>query len=216
MLRLIAATLIASVLLVSASVRPTAASERVTATEAAFVRQISADLTARFPTPEAARKAGYLRFTDEDETGAISYANRVWTSVDAAHPSQLWFDVRNRLIGADYSVAATSAKPPNLFGVKPERWHRLSAHAHYGLVGTSNPIYGGVDEVTLERGGATVAAPTKAALVKAGIAKKIADVRFVFAFPAIWDLSVWVIPNSNGAFADKNPAVKPTSPKSAM
>jgi hypothetical protein len=27
--------------------------------------------------------------------------------------------------------------------------------------------------------------------------------------PSIWDLIVWVNPNPNGAFADKNPLVKP-------
>ena len=47
-------------------------------------------------------------------------------------------------------------------------------------------------------------------------AKKASDVRFVFTFPAIWDLAVWVIPNAAGAFADKNPDVKPVKPKASM
>jgi hypothetical protein len=37
-------------------------------------------------------------------------------------------------------------------------------------------------------------------------------VRFVFTFPDIWDLSVWVLPNPKGAFADKNPDVIPVNP----
>lgn len=183
-------------------------SGKPTAAEVPFVRAISADLTARFPTTADATKAGYLRFTNEDDTGAISYANRVWTSVDAKHPSQLWYDAKGRLIGADFSVLAASPKPPSLFGVAPARWQHLPAHVHYGLVGPhATTIYGGAGASAMTKGGATVADPTKAALVKAGIAKNIADVRFVFAFPAIWDLPVWVVPNPSGAFADKNPNV---------
>lgn len=182
------------------------------ATENAFVAKVSADLTARFPTPDAARKAGYLRYTDEDESGAINYANLKWTSVDAAHPSQLWFDAKDRLIGADFSVPDDGGKPPALFGVEPSRWQKFSAHVHYGLVGPSGTIYGGAGPKTMAKGGATVATPTKAALVKAGIAKHISSVRFVFTFPAIWDLSVWVVPNPAGAFSEKNPDVKPVNP----
>ena len=32
-------------------------------------------LPKRYPNPAAATKAGYVRFTNEDETGAISYVN---------------------------------------------------------------------------------------------------------------------------------------------
>jgi len=191
-------------------------SSRLTSTETAFVEKISADLSARFPTPEAAAKAGYLRYTDEDESGAISYANRHWTCADPAHPSQLWFDAKNRLIGADYSVPADTPAPPELFGVTPARWKKFHAHVHYGLAGPGGTIYGGAGAKAMEKAGATVDAPTKDALVAAGIAKKTADVRFVFTFPAIWDLAVWVIPNAAGAFADKNPDVKPVNPPKAM
>jgi hypothetical protein len=34
------------------------------------------------------------------------------------------------------------------------------------------------------------------------------DVVTVFDMPRIWDLIVWVKPNPNGAFAEKNPLVK--------
>jgi len=40
-----------------------------TASEMPFVNAVTADLTARFPTASDARKAGYVRFTDEDNTG---------------------------------------------------------------------------------------------------------------------------------------------------
>jgi hypothetical protein len=181
-----------------------------TAAEAPFVAKVSADLLARFPTPAEARKAGYIRYTDEDETGAISYANRQWTSADAAHPSQLWYDVKGRLIGADFSVPYTPERP-HLFGVDPSRWQHFDAHVHYGLVGPKGTIYGGVGPKTMAKVGASVEHPTASALVAAGIAKKTSDVRFVFTFPSIWDLSLWVIPNPDGAFADKNPDLKPSS-----
>ena len=182
-----------------------------TAGEAPFVSALSADLQARFPTADDAVKAGYLRFTNEDDTGAISYANQQWTSQDPAHPSQLWYDVKGRLLGADYSVLqANSADPPHLWGVDPSRWTKFEAHVHYGLVGPDGTTtYKGTGAKTMSEAVASVEHPTASALVTAGLAKSVSDVRFVFPFPAIWDLQVWAIPNPNGAFAEKNPNVIP-------
>src|SRR5580700_10296564 len=73
------------------------------ASEATFVTGIQKDLMARFPTAADAIKAGYFRFTNEDSTGAISYANLQWQSADPQHPSQLWYDVNGNLLGADFS-----------------------------------------------------------------------------------------------------------------
>jgi hypothetical protein len=179
--------------------------------EVAFVSAVTADLNTRFPTIDAARKAGYIRYTDEDDTGAISYANLHWTSADMAHPSQLWYDVKGRLIGADFSVLqADSPNPPNLFGIDPGRWQKFGAHVHYGLVGPNKTtVYGAVGAKGLAKVDATVEDASAKTLVAAGIAKQLKDVRFVFEFPAIWDLTVWLIPNRDGAFADANPDVKP-------
>lgn len=55
---------------------------------------------ARFPHASDAEKAGYVRYTNEDNTGSISYANFSWTS-DPTHPSQLWYDKSGNLLGAD-------------------------------------------------------------------------------------------------------------------
>ena len=93
MKRLISSLLVSFALLTGAAFAQDKLSGKPTAAEMPFVQAVAADLNARFPTPDAARKAGYLRYTDEDETGAISYANRHWTSSDAQHPSQLWYDV---------------------------------------------------------------------------------------------------------------------------
>ncbi len=87
-------------------------------TEIAFVTGIQKDLMARFPTAADAIKAGYFRFGNEDSDGAISYANLQWTSADPQHPSQLWYDVKGNLLGADFSVLqSNSMEPPNLWGV---------------------------------------------------------------------------------------------------
>ena len=185
-------------------------SGKPTASEVPFVTKVSADLPSRFPTPDSARRAGYLRFTNEDSTGSISYANKHWTSVDEAHPSQLWYDVNGRLLGADFSVLqADSAEAPQKWGVDPRRWIKFTAHDHYGLVGPNGTtIYSGMGMRQLPAG-ATPERPTPDLLVAAGVAKSVSDVRFVFLFPAIWDLQVWVLHNPNGAFAEMNPDVKP-------
>ncbi len=183
-----------------------------TAAEKPFVEAVTADLNARFPTTADAVKAGYIRYTDEDDTGAISYANREWASADEKHPSQLWYDAKGRLIGADFSTPYAATRP-TMFGLDPMRWQRFGAHVHYGLVGPSGTIYGATGAKAMAKAGASIEHPTPAALVAAGIAKKENDVRFVFAFPAIWDVSLWLVPNSDGAFADKNPDVKPVNSK---
>src|SRR5215469_5347649 len=77
--------------------------------EQAFASAIAADLMARFPTAADAEKAGYVRYTSEDETGAISYANMHWASADIRHPSQLWYDKNGKLLGADFSVLVSSS-----------------------------------------------------------------------------------------------------------
>ena len=53
---------------------------------------------------------------------------------------------------------------------------------------------------------------------KLGIPKpaKAADVAFVFSFPAIWDLQVWLVPNPLGAFAEHNPNVTPSAAAKSM
>src|SRR5579862_4992492 len=96
-------------------------SGKPSAAEAPFVQRVTADLNKRFPTPADAEKAGYFRYNNEDETGAISYADLNWDS-SAGQPSQLWYDVNGKLLGADYSIpiSATSIPPrPVLWGVDP-------------------------------------------------------------------------------------------------
>ncbi len=188
------------------------------AAEAAFLATIMRELPKRYPNPAAATKAGYVRFTNEDQTGAISYANsgRSWTATDPLVPSQLWYDVRGRLIGADYSVLQSAVAPdakPSVLGIDPQRFGKIGAHVHYVTCDKSSAkcVYGkAVGATKYADANGDAAHPTPAGLVKTGAVKDPASVSAVFLYPAIWDAAVWVVPNPLGQFADKNPAVTPS------
>ena len=182
-------------------------------TEVAFVQSIQNDLTARFPTPANAQSAGYFRYTNEDEDGAISYANLHWLSPSPKQPSQLWYDVHGNLLGADFSVLqGSSPEPPTLWGVNYRRWVSFREHIHYVLAGPNGTeTYGATSVTKFAAAGGNVDNPAAATLVKMGVAKTVADVKRIFLFPSIWDLIVWVKPNPLGAFAGKNPLVIPSA-----
>jgi hypothetical protein len=185
----------------------------LSAAEKTFVSDAVATLNKQFATPAQAEKAGYVRYTNEDNTGAISYANRHWDSTSEDRPSQLWYDVNGRLLGADYSVlVAEHPTPPALFGIEPSRFFEEDAHIHYvarnpdgsltysRAVGVKKYAAAGLDPMK----------PNAAGLVKLGAVDSPDRVATVFLFPHIWDVTVWVVPNPDGAFADKNPNVKPS------
>jgi hypothetical protein len=180
----------------------------LSAGEARFVARASADLQKRFHRSSEAERAGYVRYTDVDETGAISYASRRWIS-DPAHPSQLWYDVEGRLLGADWSQRKTVARP-NVWGINPGRWIVFPDHIHYVVrdPGSGRVRYGlGVTVTAFAAAGGDPHHPTAETLVRMGKARTASDVLAVFEFPRIWDLIVWVIPNRSGAFANANPSV---------
>lgn len=197
-----------------ASAATPALSPKPTAAEAPFVSAIQRDLMARFPTAAAAEAAGYVRYTNEDDTGAISYVDtRNWTS-DPTHPSQLWYDTKGRLLGADFSVPWTETRP-SLWGIDPRRWDRFGLHVHYIYTDGGATIYGkAVGGKQFVAAGGDLAKPDAATLQKMGAVKDAGSVSYVFTFPKIWDLIVWVTPNPDGAFADKNPLVVPVNPTS--
>ena len=119
------------------------------ASERAFVVAIQGDLMKRFPTAADAEKAGYVRYTGVDETGAISYANFHWQSADIKQPSQLWYDKNGKLLGADYSVAYTpGAARPQLWGVNPGRWVEFDSHMHWV---TKDPATGKYTTISIRR-----------------------------------------------------------------
>ncbi|MFN2527653.1 MAG: hypothetical protein ABR584_02945 [Candidatus Baltobacteraceae bacterium] len=180
--------------------------------EVAFVTGIQADLMKRFPTAADAEKAGYVRYTEEDDTGAISYANQQWQSADAQHPSQLWYDVTGNLLGADFSVLkSNNPARPNLWGIDPGRWFNFG-HPHYHYIlkdpKTAKVTYGAYGGKMLKKMHITAPGTEAAAMTVAKVPK--ANVLTFFTFPALWDLQVWVKDNPNGAFAEKNPNVIPS------
>jgi len=207
----------------TASPAPTAAPAE-SATEKQFVSSVTADLQSRFATTDQAKAAGYFQYTVEDQTGAISWVNTQHWQSDQTHPSQLWYDVTGRLIGADFSVLQSgSPSRPNLWGISSSRWLDFSpAHVHFAIKTASGLKYGGAGDKTMAKVGGSVNNPTAADVVKISKLKRwqklgipapasAADVAFVFQFPAIWDLQVWLVPNPLGAFAEHNPNVVPSA-----
>ena len=176
----------------------------LSASEKAFVDGVRADLMQRFPTAADAEKAGYVRYTNADSTGAISYANFHWTSANAHEPSQLWYDKSGKLMGADFSVPYTKgAARPKMFGVNPGRWYEFDDHVHYVLhdSATGKMEYDKyVMAPDFTKAGGDPAHPTADDLVKMHKVKSAADVSAVFDMPAIWDLVVWLRLNPKGEF----------------
>ncbi len=185
--------------------------DKPTPREQPFVTSVAKDLQHRFANSGEAQRAGYTRYTDEDNTGAISYASRKWSS-DSKHPSQLWYDVRGNLLGADFSVLkADSPKAPNLWHIDPRRWQYFPAHIHYIIRNADGSLkYGATSVAKFVRAGGNILQPQADVLIKAKVIKNGDDVRTVFLFPELWDLIVWVKPNPSGAFAEKNPNVVPS------
>lgn len=183
-----------------------------TRAEQQFASAARADLMRRFATASEAERAGYVRYTGVDDTGAISYANSQWNSADVRHPSQLWYDSNGRLLGADYSVTVDrSATPPNLWGINPRRWTNSIGHVHWV---EKDPASGKlfydkwIADTKFAAAGGNPNHPTAAALAAMHKVPNASDVVHVIHFPAYWDLTVWIAPNPKGAFAYDNPNVK--------
>lgn len=202
---------------------PTAAPPE-SVTEKQFVSSVTADLQSRFATTSAAEAAGYFKYTAEDQSGAISWVNTSNWQSDPKHPSQLWYDVNGHLIGADFSVLQNGSHTrPNVWGISPSRWIDFSpAHVHFAVKTPSGLQYGGVGPRTLKQAGGSLEHPTAANIVAVGklprwkvlgipAPRSPSDVAFVFPFPALWDLQVWLVPNPLGAFAEFNPNVHPSA-----
>ena len=174
----------------------------LSAREAQFVAAVQRDLLARFPHVSDAQKAGYVRYTAPDDTGAISYANRQWTS-DPTHPSQLWYDSAGNLMGADFSVPRPNGEPrPQLWGINPGRWYEFNGHVHFVIQdpATNNMVYDQwVWNDQFVKAGGNLANPSPDVLVKLNRAPSADAVKTIFEFPTLWDLIVWVKPHAAGA-----------------
>ncbi len=175
----------------------------VTASEAQFIQAARKDLTARFPRASDAEKAGYVRYTGIDNTGAISYANQQWTS-DPTHPSQLWYDKDGNLLGADFSVLRPNNEPrPQLWGIDPGRWYEFNGHIHYVI---KDPASGKMTydqyiwNADFLKAGGDLSKPSAQTVVKMGRVPSAAYVATIFEFPTIWDLIVWLKPHPGDPF----------------
>ncbi len=176
------------------------------AAERRFVAARAQELHARFPTTSDAEHGGYFRYTDEDPAGIIAYANLRWLS-DEHHPSQLWYDERGRLIGADFSRYVTDrARRPRLWGLAAGRWTHFIEHVHFGTR-SGRFRYGAIYVDRYREAGGDPRRPTSQPIVRLRFAKNARDVKFVFYFPELWVASMWLVPNPLGPFADTNPSV---------
>ncbi|HEY9084426.1 MAG TPA: hypothetical protein VIN40_00585 [Candidatus Tyrphobacter sp.] len=200
--RFLAATVLAACVcstIARADMGPTYAGP-ISPSEQQFIDSISRDLNARFPHASDAIRAGYVRYTGIDETGAISYANQQWVS-DPTHPSQLWYDKDGNLLGADFSVPRPNGEDrPHLWGINPGRWVELEGHVHYvlneGVLSYDHWIW----NQDFVAAGGSLTNPSPDIVVKLGKATSAAEVVTIFEFPTIWDLAVWVKPHASGAF----------------
>jgi hypothetical protein len=170
--------------------------------EQQFVESVRTDLLARFPHVGDAEKAGYVRYTDPDDTGAISYANKQWAS-DPTHPSQLWYDGNGNLMGADFSVPRPNGEArPQLWGVDPGRWYEFNGHVHYVVMEPNGKkLYNQwIWNADFVNAGGDLNAPSADTIVKLGKVPSADFVYTIFEFPTLWDLIVWVKPHPAGAF----------------
>ena len=170
----------------------------LSASEMQFVQSVQRDLMARFPHVADAERAGYVRYTSPDDTGAISYANKQW-SADPTHPSQLWYDAQGNLMGADFSVPRPNNEPrPNLWGINPGRWYEFNGHVHYVIHNpqTQKTTY---DQWVWNRdfaeAGGNPEHPSADTLVKIGRVPDASYITTIFDFPTQWDLIVWMRPH---------------------
>ena len=207
-------SLAAALPLASSAAAPKAPPDTPTAAEQPFVTKATAELQHLYGTTAQAKAAGYFRYNNEDRTGAISWVNtKYWTS-DETHPSQLWYDVKGRLIGVDYAQPWTDTKhPPKMWGIDPRRWFEFEPHVHFAVTQSDGSLkYGGAMQKDVKKVGGDPDNPTAADVVKMGKAKSASAVAFVFPFRHVWDLEFWLVPNPSGVFAEKNPNVHPSHP----
>jgi hypothetical protein len=186
-----------------------ASSPALTSSEKAFVAKTSSALTAKYPSEATAKSAGFTPLFDTiGSDNTYDWTNMSFTGVTPDHPNFLWYDRRGHLAGADWEFPTTAhAPPPQLaaFPVRSARWVEIPEHVHYAYTINGKTKYG-VAKATAELRTGTITAT----MLRANGAKLPKDATLLWAMyhPAVWDLAMWIVPNPNGPFADKNPNVK--------
>jgi hypothetical protein len=174
----------------------------LSAGETQFLQSVQSDLLKRFPHVSDAIKAGYVRYTSPDDTGAISYANQQWSS-DPTHPSQLWYDKDGNLMGADFSVLRPNGEPrPQLWGINQGRWFEFNGHVHYVIREPDGTmVYDGwIWDPDFAKAGGDPNHPSPDIVAKLGRVPSANYISTIFNFPTLWDLIVWVKPHAAGQF----------------
>jgi hypothetical protein len=172
----------------------------LSASEQQFVSSVKADLLARYPHVTDAEKAGYVRYTSPDDTGAISYADKQWNA-DPTHPSQLWYDASGNLMGADFSVPRPNGEPrPQVWGINPGRWYEFNGHVHYVVkMPDGKMLYDQwIWNNEFVNAGGNLKSPSAQTVVAIGKVPSADYVQTIFEFPTQWDLIVWVVPHAAG------------------
>ena len=183
------------------------ASPHASSRERQFIDSVRSSLEARYPTTGQAVRAGYFDITGIDEDGTAVYFNPHIRRVDAVHPNFLWYDKRGRLVGLDYEFTKSQyPKPPSAdFPVSPGRWTTVKEHVHFNYRVGHGPIRMGMSHVRPN----LRANPITAAELRADhLLPPNAHLVWAYAHPTNWDLGFWLVPNPNGAFAEKNPNVQ--------
>jgi hypothetical protein len=170
--------------------------------EQQFVDKVKADLMVRFPHASDAEKAGYVRYTSADDTGAISYANPQYWNSDPTHPSQLWYDKSGNLMGADFAVPRPNGEArPQQWGIDPGRWYEFNGHVHYVIRTPDGKV--AYDQWVWNKdfvgAGGSLTHPSPNTLVSLGRVPSAQYVQAIFEMPTQWDLIVWLVPHSPDA-----------------
>lgn len=190
----------------SPTVAPTQAP--LTDAEQTFVTQTSALLQRLYPTVAAAKAHGYVPLSARfDASNTQIYTDLRFDGITLDHPNFLWYDRSGSLVGVDYELRKSEyPTPPHLatYPVQDLRWSPIGQHVHLAYRLHGQLKYAGAHATpALRTSHLTAAMLRRAKLLPAG-----ATLVWASFHPAVWDLAMWTVPNSNGPFADLNPAVK--------
>ncbi len=188
------------------------------ASEAAFVKAIQADLNQRFATAADAEKGLATSATRARiDTGAIQLRKHELAVERSAAPEPAVVRRQRQPVGRRLLDAAQARRrAPGPVGRQSGTVRTNWTWAHPST-GHGDPTTGALTydlwmpNPKFVAGGGNPAQPDAAALVKMGKVKDPSTVATIFEFPALWDLIVWVKPNPKGAFAEKDPLVTPSA-----
>lgn len=180
--------------------------DHATPAEKAYIEHVAKVLLARYPSPAAAEKAGYRKTTGFDSSGTAIYFDFTFSRISRLHPNFLWYDRQGHLVGLDYEFPQThGSRPPAGYPVGRQRWTTIHPHVHVAYRQGHGPIQLGAGPA---RANLRTPPITASALRADGLLPEGASLVWAYYHPRCWDLGFWLIPDSKGAFADLNPAVR--------